>query len=282
MNRIEANTGLRCLRASQRIMQSVVAHLQAQQSGLFMGLLSDSDFQTYDTYPFDDARPADIREHALSGLELWEREVLVEQFGNVNRLLLVAAGGCREMIPLCDAGYDVSAVDYSLEYVRRSNELLGAEGYAARIELAERFALPSPETPFEGAVIARKFYSYIHDRHVRMAFLRQLRRRLQPGAPVLIAYFIRQRDTAGFVVQAAVANLLRRIRGVRQYVEVGDHLDPEGPVYHHHFSQAELRSELEASGFRLEFHEQSWFGYAVARAMGGMGQQTSHEMAGAV
>ena len=47
-------------------------------------------------------------------------------------------------------------------------------------------------------------------------------------------------------------------------VELGDHLDPDVPMYHHHFLETELRDELEEAGWRLDEYTTYWFGYAMA------------------
>lgn len=260
------HAGIRCLLISQRAVRSLVAQVEALHSALFMGVLRDEDLQHYDTYPFDASQPFDMRAAALGGLELWERETADRYFRQARSLLVVAAGGGREVIGLKELGFRVEGIDFCDELVSRTNDALKSLGAGAQLTAAPRFELPYEPGRFDGAVIARKFYSMIHDRPRRIEFLRNIRRLVPPGAPVLLSYFTRCRNTIAFRMQAALANLLRRLTGRRPNIEIGDHLDPDSPLLHHHFTPAEIREEFEAAGFVLARQHETWFGYAVGTA----------------
>ncbi len=257
--------GIRCLLGSQQLVRSSVAMLEGLQAGLFMGLLSDESFRFYDSYPYDEETTHFLAE-AEAGLETWEETFLDAYFRDCQTCLLVAAGGLREMLPLLRRDLEVQAVDYSPRLVRLSNERLQQEGFASQIRLANRYECPRVGHPCEGAIVCRKFYSSILTRCERVQLLRSIRQQLAPQAPLLLSFYSRGRNGLQFQVARAVAVLLRTVTGRRNSIELGDHLDIESPLWHHHFQEAEIRAELEAAGFARERIQFSWFGQALALA----------------
>lgn len=258
--------GIRCLKWSQRAMASVVAGLEGLQSGLFMGLVSDDMYQTFDTYPFHDSQSHASLNDAEAGLREWETNAVLEHFGEADSVLVVAAGGCRELLGLKKLGHRVEGLEYGDMLREHSNNELERLRYADRIKGGKRFELPG-DRQFDAAFLARTYLSHIRGRDNRSEFLRSLRRILSPGAPVVLSYYTRDRNTFAFRLQATIANAVRWCRGSQDLpIEVGDHIDPESPLLHHHFTANELAEELRESGFELVAQDASWFGWAVARS----------------
>ncbi|MCA9121320.1 MAG: class I SAM-dependent methyltransferase [Planctomycetaceae bacterium] len=259
--------GIQWLRGSQWLTQKLVAWAEAIQSGIFMGLVDDSDFQAFDTYPFDETKPINVANEANFGLEPWEKQAIHEHLTQAQSVLVVAAGGARELLGLSELGYDATGIEYGRELCASSQRELSIRKSSAAIYDSERFQVPPGDRPYDAAFIARKFLSYIHNRDRRIEFLASIHRVIRPRAPLVFGYYTRDRDTLAFRLQAALANLLRKLRGRRDYpIEVGDHIDPHAPLYHHHYVWEELREELREAGFVPIEHQTSWFGWAVARS----------------
>jgi hypothetical protein len=101
----------------------------------------------------------------------------------------------------------------------------------------------------------------------RVAFLRELRALLPAGAPVLLSFFTRDPATPRHRIVAAVARVVRRLRG-GEPIELGDDLTPN---YLHPFTEDEVASELADGGFRivrfrLQGADRFETGFAVAHA----------------
>ncbi|MDA1052856.1 MAG: hypothetical protein O3C40_20580 [Planctomycetota bacterium] len=258
--------GIQWLRRSQATAQKLTSWIEAIQSGIFMGLVDDDSFQAFDTYPFDETTPLDVTAETERGLEPWERHIVREYLADTKSVLVVAAGGARELVGLNELGYDTTGVEYGRELCEASRRELSLRECGATIQWSERFEVPRGDAPYDAAFIARKFLSHVHDRGRRIELLANIRQTLRPDATLVIGYYTRERDTLAFRMQAALANILRKLRGRRGFpVEVGDHLDPQSPLYHHHFVWEELREELREAGFTAIAHESTWFGWAVAR-----------------
>ena len=118
--------------------------------------------------------------HQLAGLLLRER---VPANG---RVLVLGAGGGVELKAFADANPDwrLLGVDPSPEMLDLATRTLGP--LASRVELVRGYIDDAPDSLFDGAtcLLTLHFLS----REERLHTLRELKRRLRPGAPLVIAH----------------------------------------------------------------------------------------------
>jgi hypothetical protein len=93
----------------------------------------------------------------------------------------------------------------------------------------------------------------------RVALLRHVREQLEPGAPVLISFYLRGAEERNYRLACTVANLVRLPRS-RPRIELGDMLAPN---FVHCFTLDEARDELNAAGFDVAFSSSDGYGHAV-------------------
>lgn len=125
----------------------------------------------------------------VPGLESLHRMVsmlLGERVPEAGRVLVLGAGGGLELKALAEAhaGWHFDGVDPSAEMLALAQRMIGPMG--ERIALHHGYVDDAPEEPFDGAVSLLTFHFIARDR--RLETLRQLRRRLRPGAPLLLAH----------------------------------------------------------------------------------------------
>lgn len=186
-------------------------------------------------------------EHNLGGLFPWESEAVNGFFRGRTRLLLVGAGGGREAIALARQGFQVDAFECNPALVEYANRLLTREGIEARVRHLPRDEAPPAGGPYDGAIVGWSAYMLIMGRARRVAFLRSLRRLLDPRAPLLLSFWTRPEDDRRVPAVARTANAVRRILR-REPVEPGDDLFPN---YLHHFTEREVAGEMADAGFRM-------------------------------
>ena len=229
-----------------------------------MGLIDDTTFRSFDTYPFDETSAIELQGEPFE-LENWERRVVETRFPKRCSVLVVAAGGLRELVALNRMGYVTEGIEYGSRLWGVARDWLAQNQPEQPFKLADRYKIPDKASNFDAAFVARHYYSHIPDRSQRVDFLRAIRGQLKTDATLLLSYY-RFDHGWSFEIQAAIANVLRRLRGKGNLrVEVGDHLDPESALYHHHFADGDVVSELQEAGFEPELQDSSWFGWAVAR-----------------
>ena len=196
------------------------------------------------------------------GLWEWEKKAVDTHFKDCGRLLVSSAGGGREMIALCELGYEVHGFECHPALVSTAERLLRESGCVAEVELVARNECPDGRQTYDGLIIGWGSYSLIQSRTRRVSFLRAMRDKVAPRSPLLVSFFYRSTSEKRFKIYASIGNGLRWIRR-KPPIELGDSLVPN---YAHHFTQAEISSELSQAGFDLFFYETRDFGHAVAFA----------------
>ncbi len=196
------------------------------------------------------------------GLMAWEARAVEKYFKAGQRLLLAGAGGGRETLALVGMGFQVLGFECHEGLRSLANRLLAKQGVAAKVLHSDRDRCPKVSGAFDGLIIGWGAYMLIQGKRRRVSFLRQLRKRAAPGAPLLLSFFFRQGDTRRFRWSVGIANFIRKI-SFRKPIELGDGLAPN---FVHYFSHAEIEEELRLAGFRLERLETLEYAHAIAFA----------------
>lgn len=128
--------------------------------------------------------PRQVPGHA--GLLRMTTILLAERVPVDGRVLVLGAGGGLELRDFAEAhpGWRFDGVDPSADMLRLAAQTAGA--HADRIALHEGYIDAAPEGPFDGATSILTFHFI--PREQRLPTLQQIRRRLRPGAPFVLAH----------------------------------------------------------------------------------------------
>lgn len=121
--------------------------------------------------------------------------LLAEHVPHDGRVLVLGAGGGLELKVFAEAqpGWGFVGVDPSAEMLKLAVVTLGA--LAPRVELHEGYVDGAPVGPFDGATCLLTLHFL--DADTRLQTLRELRRRLKPGAPLVVAHHSFPQDDDG-------------------------------------------------------------------------------------
>lgn len=158
-------------------------------------------------------------------------------FKGCKKVLLAAAGGGREVIALRRCGIEIEA-----------NEFLEREGMVPDIKLAPWDGCPDYDLEFDGVIVGWGAYTLIRGRERRIKLLRELRKRVVAGSPILLSFCTRVEGSRYFRGIARIGNLLA-LMSRRDSVEVGDSL------------------VFKAAGFEVVSFDRMQYGHAVGRAV---------------
>lgn len=167
----------------------------------------------------------------VPGFESLHRMVsmlLAERVPADGRLLVLGAGGGLELKALAEAhaGWTFDGVDPSPDMLALARQVLGP--LVTRVALHEGYVEAAPEGPFDGAVSLLTFHFI--GREQRLETLRALRRRLRPGAPLVLAHISFPQDEP------------ERSRWIARHAGYGDGVTASG---------AQLDNALQAMGTKL-------------------------------
>ncbi|MEH2513273.1 tRNA (cmo5U34)-methyltransferase [Nitrobacteraceae bacterium AZCC 1564] len=112
--------------------------------------------------------------------------LLAERVPPRGRVLVLGAGGGLELKALADdhSGWTFDGVDPSADMLRVAEQIV--RPYSARARLHHGYIGVAPEGPFDGAACLLTFHFVPRDQ--RGETLHQIRRRLVPGAPFVVAH----------------------------------------------------------------------------------------------
>jgi tRNA (cmo5U34)-methyltransferase len=112
--------------------------------------------------------------------------LLAEHVPANGRVLVLGAGGGLELKALADdhAGWTFDGVDPSADMLGTAAHIVGT--HSPRVRLHQGYIDAAPEGPFDGAVCLLTFHFVARDQ--RLCTLRQVRRRLVPGASFVVAH----------------------------------------------------------------------------------------------
>jgi hypothetical protein len=238
-------------------------------TGAWLGILSRSQLEDVDDRSFtgEGARQNGIsylsEAHNRQGLFEWEIGVLERCFPADGRLALLGAGAGREVLALRQRGYEVEAWECQPAFAAFANELLRSDGFEPAVSVVPRDVAPASTGRFDGLIVGWGTYTLVPGRHRRVALLRSLRKKVDPGAPILLSFYVQRPGEPVLRVTTFVGNVWRRILR-REPVEMGDYLDPN---FVHMFTEDQIAEELADGGFELQLFEAKPYGHAVGRAV---------------
>ncbi len=128
--------------------------------------------------------PKQVPGHA--GLLRMTRLLLEECVPADGRVLVLGAGGGMELSVFTDAqpSWTFDGVDPSAEMLETAR--LATLNHAQRVHLHQGYIETAPEGPFDGATSILTMHFIPRDQ--RLATLREMRRRMKPGAPLVTAH----------------------------------------------------------------------------------------------
>jgi tRNA (cmo5U34)-methyltransferase len=122
----------------------------------------------------------------FDGLDRMMSLLLAERVPADGRILVLGAGGGLEIKSLADAhpGWSFDGVDPSADMLGIAESTV--KPHRARVRLHEGHIDAAPEGPFDGATCLLTLHFVPRDQ--RLETLRQVHRRLRPGAPFVLAH----------------------------------------------------------------------------------------------
>lgn len=122
----------------------------------------------------------------FDGLHRMAALLLAERTPSNGRVLVLGAGGGLELKAFADAqpGWSFDGVDPSADMLRLAGATVGV--HAARVRLHEGYIDAAPDGPFDAACSLLTFHFIPRD--ARLRTLEQVRQRLKPGAPFVLAH----------------------------------------------------------------------------------------------
>jgi 2-polyprenyl-3-methyl-5-hydroxy-6-metoxy-1,4-benzoquinol methylase len=189
----------------------------------------------------------------------WEKSFFADHIREGDRLLVVGAGAGRDVLPLIEAGHDVTALDIAPQALQILTERALRQGFSVKTLHGSITSTALPAAAFDVVLFSWFCYGYLLGPGERRSALDRSRAALRPGGRVLISY-----QPVASVVSPPFPRAARLVAkalgglGVRE----GDHFTLSGTarnphaLFLHAFRTEEIENEVRRAGLDVVFHDQ--------------------------
>ncbi|SCM71772.1 Methyltransferase type 12 [uncultured Pleomorphomonas sp.] len=188
--------------------------------------------------------------------------LLAERAPAEARVLVLGAGGGRELRALADAepGWSFVGVDPAAAMLDEARRVLGPA--AARTSFCEGYIDDAPEGPFDAATCLLTLHFL--DAEERTRTLRELRRRLKPGAPFVAAHSSFPQGERGLWLSRYAAFAVAAGADPEQVAKMRATVDANVPLLDPRQDEAILRAAgfSDVTLFYAAFTWRGWVAYA--------------------
>jgi hypothetical protein len=257
---ILSHLSLRFIEVVYKLTEKIFKFLNAILSGFWLGVMSEKSLDFSDELHYNHHKRSTDDEYNLSGLFDWEKDRIEKYFSNAKDILLIAAGGGREIMALSKMGFEVDSYECNTVLIEYGNELLQKSGIENKIKYLPRNRVPDETKKYDGIIIGWGAYSHIRGIKKRLSFLSGLYPFLHEETPLMISFLWTGRRTRYDKIIKNVSNFFR-IFSKKDKTELGDRLREE---FIHFFSEEEIKNELIQSKFRIIDYYSTDYGCVIA------------------
>lgn len=229
-------------------------------NGFWLGIFNQRNLDKIDEIYYRDTKVYYSPEYNAKGLKNWESVQIEKYFSSCQQILVLAAGGGREVFDLQNRGFKVDAFECHEELLAFANSFLKENGLIPCVKHIARSECPTTDKTYDGAIIGWGAYTLIRTKQERLKLLKKLSQQLSPGAPILLSFMVAADNRKVYKIVASIANIFRFLLN-RERVDNGDFLAPN---FVHFFNREQIETELTETGFKIEFFSEKPYGHAVA------------------
>lgn len=246
--------------SSFRFLGRIYSFCNAALSGFWLGVMSEKSLEFSDNEYYSNAKYYTEEKYNMSGFFDWEKFMVEKHFSKTDRILLIAAGGGREVLAFSKMEFKVDSYECNTGLVAFGNDLLEKNNTGNRIKYLQRNSVPEEVKEYDGVIIGWGAYSLIPGKKKRVAFLTALHPFLGKGAPLMISFLWSEKRNKQDRIITWVSNFFRFFHS-KEKTEQGDRLMP---YFIHYFTEAEVRSELKVSKFTVIDYYSKDYGCLIA------------------
>lgn len=237
-----------CLEKVYVFVRKTFGLLQAVHTGFWLGVMGEKSLDYSDELIYNETKKYRDDKYNLSGLYDWEKQMINKNFIDAKNIMVIAAGGGREVVALSRLGYKVDGYECNIKLVEFASDFLKKEGVNASIRFLERNTVPDGVKKYDGIIIGWGAYSFIVGSKKRREFLKALYPFMNEGSSLLISFLYERNKTLSDKIIKGVSNFFRYFSD-RPKTESGDRLVPD---YMHYFTEDEIKNELVLCNYKIK------------------------------
>jgi hypothetical protein len=245
---------------SFRFLKRLTDFLDAVFSGFWLGVMSQKSLDFSDELYYNRNKSYFEDKYNLSGLFEWEKPAIQKYFSKSKNILLIAAGGGREILALSKMGFEVESYECNPAMIEYGNALLQKNKIYTSIKYLPRNSVPTEIKKFDGIIIGWGAYSHIPGSKKRLSFLTGLYPFMHKDTPLMISFLYTAGKSRKYKIIKNLSDFFRFF-SVKDKTELGDKLEPG---FIHYFTEEEIKNELIRADFRIIDYKATDYGCVIA------------------
>lgn len=237
-----------CLESINTFNQRLINFFHAVQTGFWLGIMGDKSLDYSDDLIYNSTKFYREDKYNLSGLYEWEKPMIQKYFLKAKTIMVIAAGGGREVVALSRMGYEIDGYECNRNLVEYASGLLTKNTITNTIKYLPRNSIPTEIKKYDGIIIGWGAYSFITGSKTRLSFLSDLYPFLNKEASLLISFLYTKKRTRSDKIIKKVSDFFRFFTN-RVKTEAGDRLVPD---YMHYFTEEEIKEELTRCNYKVK------------------------------
>jgi protein-L-isoaspartate O-methyltransferase len=241
-------------------LKKLTNFLDAAFSGFWLGVMSQRSLDYSDELYYRQNKQYTDDKYNEAGLFNWEKPVIEKHFSNAKGILLIAAGGGREVLALSKMGFEVDGYECNPTLIEYANKLLNKNNINNKIKYLPRNSVPGEINKYDGIIIGWGAYSHIPGNKKRLLFLEGLYPFMHDRSRLMISFiWVKDRNRRDRMIQK-----VSRFFGFlskKEKTEPGDKLEPD---FIHFFAEEEIKKELTQSRFTIIDYYSTEYGCLIA------------------
>jgi len=208
------------------------------------------------------------RDHPVEQPLTWEADFFARWIRPGDSILVVGAGGGRDVLPLLAAGHAVTALDITPMALEALSARARGRGLSVDLIHASIVEAELPREAFDVALFSWFCFSYLRGSAERSVALARSESALRPGGRILLSYPFRGDSRPPAPRAPWIFRMIARLLGGTA-AEPGDDYNVTGTTrrpgvfFSHPFRPRDIEDEVKRLGFPVVFHDQYASGVGV-------------------
>lgn len=246
---------------SFRLLEKVYNFSNAVLSGFWLGIMDNKSLDEADELHYKKAKLYYRDSYNSSGLFDWEKKMILKHFSNARSILVIAAGGGREVLALIKMGYEVDAYECNEQLVKYGNSFLSKNDIDSKIKILSRNAVPYEIKQYDGIILGWGLYTLIRGYEARVSFLKKLHPFMDKETILMISFWTMEKKGKQQIITRKISNFFRFILR-KEKSETGDALEPN---FGHYFSHSEIVDEVSQVKFKMLDYYDTKYGCCICK-----------------
>ncbi len=230
--------------------------------GFWLGILKRNILTKFGELHYNNVERYFNDDHNKKPLFNWEKNAIEFFFKECRSIMVIGAGGGREVYNLEKMGFDVDGFECNEKMCEYANMFLSRMGMKSKVIFVEHDKVPVTTRKYDAVIVGWGAYTHIKGTHKRHLLLKDIYELLNINGKVLISFLKAKSYFLKLGLIFKWGNFWARIFR-NEKIEKGDTLLPYH--YGHYFYKAEIENELNSVGFEMLNYDETDYGNAVGK-----------------